>query len=103
MIELVSYNLKLIEDTLNTVHPKQIINKAKDINFTFYKVNYEYTTNKGNIKDGEKYFLLDTLNPEVNMQQELQQWVIEYNNKNEHRQISNVKFLGSQCLGYINI
>lgn len=98
-----SYNLKLIEDTLNTVHPKQIINKVGNISFTLYKVIYEHMTNRGNLKKAEKYFLLNTLNPDVNMKQELQQWVIEYNTENKHRQISNVKFLDSQCLGFINI
>lgn len=98
-----SYNLKLIEDTLNTVHPKQIINKVGNISLTLYKVIYEYVTNRGNLKKKEKYFVLNTLSPEVDMQKELDKWIEEYNAENRHRQISKGKVLDSQCLGYINI
>lgn len=98
-----SYNLKLIEDTLNTAHPKQIINKVGDISFTLHKVIYEHFTSRGNLKKKEKYFLLNTVNPEVDMQEELDKWIEEYNAENMHRQISKGKVLDSQCLGYINI
>ena len=74
-----SYNLKGIQETLNKAHPKQIINKV------------------GNLK------FIDTFNPQHNLEEELNKWVIDYNEENKHRQISNVKFLGSQCLGYLNI
>lgn len=100
---MVSYNLQLIQDTLNKIHRKQIVNKVGNLKITMYKVAYEYTTNRGNKKTGDKYFLLNTLNPSANMENELNDWVNDYNQQNEHRQISNVKFLESQCLGYINI
>lgn len=98
-----SYNLKGIQDTLNKVHPKQIINKVGNLKCGLFEVKYEYTTNRNNKKEGIKYFFLDTFNPQHNLENELNQWVIDYNNENKHRQISNVKFLGSQCLGYLNI
>ncbi|EQC1535488.1 hypothetical protein [Clostridium botulinum] len=98
-----SYNLKTIENTLNKIHPKQIINKVDSFSITLHEANYEYTTVRGNKKQGTKYFLLNTLNPQANIEKELNGWVNNYNIENKHRQISNVKFLDSQCLGFINI
>ncbi len=98
-----SYNLKEIQETLNKVHPKQIINKVGNLKFSLFKVKYQYTTNRNNKKEGIKYFLIDTFNPQYNIEEELNKWVIDYNNENQHRQISNVKFLESQCLGFLNI
>lgn len=98
-----AYNLQAIEEELNKAHPKQIINKVGDIHLTMYKVIYEHLTNRGNLKKKEKYFLLNTLSPEVDMQKELDKWIEEYNIENKHRQISKGKVLDSQCLGYINI
>lgn len=98
-----SYNLKVIEDTLNTVHPKQIINKVDNLKITLFKIKYEYNTNRGNKKQGEKYLLLPCLNPQVNLREELDDYIENYNESNKHRQISNVKFLDGQCLGYIHI
>lgn len=95
--------LKAIEDTLNKAHPKQIINKVGNLKCSLFEVKYEYTTNRNNKKDGVKYFFLDTFNPQHDLENELNQWVINYNNENEHRRISNVKLLESQCLGYLNI
>ncbi|WP_265575219.1 hypothetical protein [Clostridium botulinum] len=39
-----SYNLKTIENTLNKIHPKQIINKVGSFSITLHEANYEYTT-----------------------------------------------------------
>ncbi|WP_297994103.1 hypothetical protein [uncultured Clostridium sp.] len=98
-----SYNLKEIQETLNKVHPKQIINKVGNLKFSLFKVKYQYTTNRNNKKEGIKYFFINTFNPQYNIKEELNKWVIDYNNENKHRQISNVKFLESQCLGFLNI
>lgn len=98
-----SYNLNVIQDTLNKVHPKQIVNRVENLKVSMFKVKYEYVTNRNNKKQGEKYFLLNILNPQANLEQELLIWKEDYNKLNEHRQISNVKLLESQCLGYINI
>jgi ATP-dependent Zn protease len=98
-----SYNLNVIQDTLNKVHPKQIINKIDNLNITMFKVTYEYITVRNNKKQGEKYFLLNTLNPQADLKNELNKWTEDYNENNKHRQISNVKFLESQCLGYLSI
>lgn len=98
-----SYNLNVIQDTLNKIHPKQIVNKVGNLKVSMFKVKYEYTTNRNNSKTGEKYFFINTFNPQHDIKNELYDWVESYNKDNEHRQISNVKFLESQCLGYINI
>lgn len=98
-----SYNLIGIQDTLNKIHPKQIVNKVGNLTMSMFLVKYEYTTNRNNKKQGEKYFLLNTFNPQADLSLELESWVKDYNEENKHRQISNVKFLESQCLGYLNI
>lgn len=98
-----SYNLDVIQDTLNKIHPKQIMNKVGDFKITMFQVKYEYITNRNNKKQGEKYFLLNSLNPNPDLEKELNEWSVDYNKNNEHRQISNVKFLEGQCLGYISI
>lgn len=101
-------NIKLIslledQDTLKVsfkdIHPKQIISNLT-LKVTVYKVNYEYTTLRGNKRKGLKYFIFQTLNPELNMKSELLKWVNKYNNENKHRQLLNVKILNSECLGY---
>lgn len=98
-----SYNLNVIQDTLNKAHPYQIINKVENLNVSMFKVRYEYITNRNNKRQGNKYFLLNSLNPQADLENELFIWVKDYNEQNEHRQISNVKFLEGQCLGYIHI
>lgn len=98
-----SYNLKGIEEKINKIHPKQIVNKVGNLKFSMFEVKYEYTTNRNNKKEGMKYFFIDTYNPQHDLKDELNKWVEDYNNENKHRQISNVKFLESQCLGYLNI
>ena len=52
-----SYNLKVIHDTLNNIHPKQIINKVGNLKFSLFEVNYEYTTNRNNKKYGKSISL----------------------------------------------
>ena len=98
-----SYNLKGIQDTLNKIHPKQIVNRVGNLKFSLFEVKYRYTTNRNNKKEGIKYFFIDTFNPQHNLEEELIKWVTDYNEDNKHRQISNVKFLESQCLGFLNI
>lgn len=98
-----SYNLNVIQDTLNKVHPMQIVNKVDNLKVSLFEVNYEYTTTRGNSKKGKKYFLLNQFNPQADLQKELQEYTQDYNKNNEHRQISNVKFLDGQCLGFLSI
>lgn len=98
------YNLSEIQDTLNNIHPKQIVNKlGYEVKITLHEVKYEYTTNRNNKRTGVKYLLLDTFNPNPNYKKELEEFIEDYNKNNEHRPISNVKFLDGKCLGYINI
>lgn len=101
MIFINIYNLELIQNTINNIHPKQLINKVGDIKISLFEIKYSYKTNRGNEKQGVKYLVNNSINPQINYKKELNEWVIDYNSKNEHRQISNVKFLGGQCLGYI--
>lgn len=100
---MVIWNLKEMENTLNKIHPKQIVNNANNTVISMFKVNYEYKTNRNNKRNGEKVFILNTYNPQTDLTEHLNKWVEDFNNENSHRQISNVKLLGSQCIGYINI
>ena len=99
-----SYNLKGIEDTLNKIHPMNVVNKVGNININLFKVKIEYTTSRKNKKQRELYFLVNTLNPQHKLNTEIIEWEKDYNSKkNEHKQISNVTILESLCLGFISI
>ncbi|URZ06448.1 hypothetical protein [Clostridium felsineum] len=88
---------------LHNIHPKQIVLDMFDIPFMFYEVSYEYTTARGNYKQGKKYFVLNTYSPQENMKKELENYIKEFNKKNPQRQLLNVKFLESKCLGYVSL
>lgn len=88
---------------LNKIHPKQIILDMFDIPFTFFEVKYQYTTVRGNQKEGLKYFILNTYSPQVDMKEELENYIKEFNKKNPQRQLLNVKLLESKCLGYVSL
>lgn len=100
---MVVWNLKELQDTLNKVHPKQMVNKANNTVISVFKVKYKYVTNRNNKRQGEKVFVLNTYNPQTDLTTDLNKWVEDFNKENMHRQISNVKILDSQCIGYINI
>lgn len=85
------------------IHPKQVVNKVGDIPITFYEVEYEYTTVRGNRRTGVKYFMYNTFSPEVNMERSLKEWVENFNEEYPERKLLNVKFLKSKCLGYVVI
>lgn len=92
-----------LKDKLTKVHPKQIINQIGIIYITFFEVKYQYTTIRGNLKEGNKIFIFDSPNPERDMNKELKDYISDYNIKNPNRPLLNVKFLESSCLGYANI
>lgn len=91
----------VLEKFTYKIHPKQIICRFDEKPFMFYIIKYEYTTMRGNKKNGIKYFIFNTYSPEKDMQQELNIWVKEFNIENPNRQLLNVKFLESRCLGYV--
>ena len=66
-----SYNLEGIQEILNKVHPKQIINKVGNLKFSLFEVKYQYTTNRNNKREGTKYFFIDTFNPQDDLEKEL--------------------------------
>ena len=78
---------------LKSLNPMQIVKPQIPINV--FKVDYTYTTSRGNKKNGSKYFMVNSINPQQNCEVLLSGWVNEYNGKNKHRQLSNVKFLDS--------
>ena len=94
-------NENAFDKFIHKIHPKQIICKFNETPFMFYSVEYEYTTIRGNRKKGIKYFIFNTYSPQKDMQKELNEWIKEFNDKNPSRQLLNVKFLNSCCLGYI--
>src|SRR5574344_686443 len=99
-----SYNLKIIEETLNNVHPMNVVNKVGNININLFKAKIEYVTSRKNKKQRELYFLVNTFNPQYKLDNEVLEWKTDYNSKkNEHKQISNVTILESLCLGFISI
>ena len=99
-----SYNLKEIEETLNKIHPMNVVNKVGNININLFKAKIEYVTSRKNKKQRELYFLINTFNPQYKLDTEILEWESDYNShKNEHKQISNVTILESECLGYLSI
>lgn len=93
-----------VEDIFShKINPKQIVNRLDEKPFEFFKVDYAYTTQRGNQKQGTKYFVFNAYNPENDMEKELENYIKEFNKKNPKRQLLNVKFLGSRCLGYATL
>ena len=95
------YSKEQIRETMiHKIHPKQIVADIT-LSLTIYKVSYEYTTKRGNRKTGFKMLVFDRLNPSIDTKQALDKYVNDFNKDNTHRQLLNVKFLNSQCVGYI--
>lgn len=98
-----SYNLQTIEDTLNKVHPMNVINKV-NIKMSLFKVKIEYVTARNNKRQRELYFNIDTYNPQYDLTDDLREWENNYNkNKDKHKQISNAIILESLCIGFLRI
>ncbi|WP_283697666.1 hypothetical protein [Clostridium perfringens] len=68
-------------DELLNAHPKQIINRINSIPLMIYKVSYSYTTVRGNKKEGIKYFIYNSFNPEIDMQKELNIYIEQFNKR----------------------
>lgn len=94
---------KNTEKILKEAHPLQFIPMLDTKPFMFYQAKYEYTTIRGNRKNGIKYFVFNSYSPEIDIPQKLEEWVKLFNKENPNRKLSNVKFLESQCLGYITL
>lgn len=82
------------------INPRQIVNNS-NLSVVLYRVDYSYTTIRGNPKQGEKYFMLNGINPQMDMRKELDRYINDFNVKNPNRKLLNVKFLNSECLGYL--
>lgn len=85
---------------LHRIHPKQIVCRFDNKPFMFFEAKYQYTTARGNKKEGIKYFVFNTFNPQIDIKTEFYKWVEEFNKENPSRKLLNVKFLESRCLGY---
>lgn len=94
-------NIRL--DDVNNIHEKQFINKINNIPIVCYKVEYEYTTVRNNKKNGIKYFLFNSFSPEINMENQLEEYISKFNEDHPNRKLLNVKFLNSECLGYMTL
>lgn len=93
-------NDNVLDMFLHKIHPRQIVLRLDKEPFMFFEIKYQYTTARGNKKDGVKYFVFNTYSPQVDTKTELDKWVEEFNKENPGRKLLNVKFLGSKCLGY---
>lgn len=88
---------------LVNIHPKQMVNRIGNIFITMFEVKYQYTTVRGNKKEGSKTFMFNSPSPERDMSKELEYYILDYNKENPSRELSNVKFLESNCLGYVEV
>lgn len=98
-----SYNLDLVQEKLNTCHPRQIINTIGEFKISLFEVDIEYITERKNKREARKYVLSKSLDPQKDLTDEIIKWQKDYNEQYKHRQISNVHILDSRCLGYIRI
>lgn len=94
-------NIKL--SSINNINPKQFVNCINNIPIICYEVNYKYTTVRGNKKNGNKYFLFNSFNPQINMEEKLNEYIEDFNKEHPSRKLLNVKFLNSKCLGYMTL
>ena len=94
-------NIKI--NDINNINPKQFVNCIDSIPIICYEVNYLYTTVRGNKKNGNKYFLFNSFNPQINMKEKLDKYIEDFNKEHPNRKLLNVKFLNSKCLGYMTL
>lgn len=94
-------NDNVYQKFINEIHPKQIVFRLDEKPFMFYEIKYQYTTTRGNNREGTKYFIFNTYSPQINTKEELIKWIEEFNKENPNRKLLNVKFLKSKCLGYV--
>ena len=88
-------------ERLKKLHPKHILNAR--ITIPFYRVRFSYMTNRGNVREGEKFFFAEAgehpdLDFEVEMK--LEDWFREENQRRPYRKVSNVTILGIERMAY---
>lgn len=99
-----SYNLQNIENTLNKVHPMNLVNKVENLSVCLFKTTIEYVTARKNKRQRVLYFVINTYNPQYDLINEVKEWQDNYNlNKDKHKQISNAIILESLCEGFLHI
>lgn len=99
-----SYNLKNIENTINKIHPMNLINKIDGLAICLFKTTIEYVTARKNKRQRVLYFVINTYNPQYDLTNEVKEWEDNYNlNKDKHKQISNAIILESLCEGFLRI
>lgn len=85
-----------VRSLLLKTHPKQFI--SSDVEIPLYEITYSYATNRGNLREGTKFFFSsympqDSFELEVMAEGKLMQWVDSFNFDNPHRRIGNVEIL----------
>lgn len=99
-----SYNLQNIENTINKIHPMNLINKVDGLAICLFKTTIEYVTARKNKRQRVLYFIIKTHDPQYSLDNEIKEWMDNYNlNKDEHKQISNAIILESLCEGFLRI
>lgn len=77
-------------------HPKQFIS---DINMNIWKVDYQYTTPRGNRLTGEKFIIENNNLDNIDIKAKLLDWVSNHNKQFPRKFISNVNILEVKQLG----
>lgn len=88
-----------MQEELKDLHPSMIIGGGV-VGLNMYKIEYSYTTKRGNRKTGTKYMLANALGMldeefenSIMVEGEFMNWVTNFNAKFPFRAISNVKIL----------
>lgn len=96
------YNIRFDKDNLTknilNVNDKQLVFNILQNPIMVFKVRYTYTTIRGNKKDGMKYFIENTTNPQFDIEDSFNKWIESYNKENKNRPLLNVKFLDSESV-----
>lgn len=89
---------------LKRLHPKQILNMWLTV--PLYRVRYSYMTQRGNIRQSEKYFFAlagehEELAFEVEIK--LKDWFEQENREKPYRAVSNVEILDIDRIAYATL
>lgn len=88
-----------MQEVLNA-HPKQFIGGCIEV--PVWRVSYTYTTARGNNKEAVKYIFRHEFQWDC-IEYLFERYIEKQNEKHPDRKLSNVKILGAEYLGEINI
>lgn len=99
LIKQCTINDSDMQEVLNA-HPKQFIGDCLEV--PVWRVNYTYTTARGNKKEAVKYIFRQECQWDC-IEYVFERYIDKQNEKHPDRKLSNVKILDTEYLGELNI